>query len=181
MLFLQICCSLCWQLNDGIYILLHFSPEYYNSRQNIIILFWKYLVDIRSEAWLNLFWEYINWKFFAVLNVWNNYPYFFALLSCELCMRAILHPLPRSLMYSIVIGTEGRVGLVVPLCYVVWHFAEPYWMSVPRITYKYIEYKTAKYLDCMYDELLWTTWNVLTFINFINHMKSVGCCCYKQI
>jgi hypothetical protein len=30
------------------------------DRQNIIILFWKYLVDIRSEAWLNLFWEYIN-------------------------------------------------------------------------------------------------------------------------
>ncbi len=29
---------------------------YYNSRQNIIILFWKYSVDIKSEAWLNLFW-----------------------------------------------------------------------------------------------------------------------------
>jgi hypothetical protein len=28
--------------------------------RHIIILFWKYLVDIRSEAWLNLFWEYIN-------------------------------------------------------------------------------------------------------------------------
>jgi hypothetical protein len=24
------------------------------SRQNIKILFWKYLVDIRSEVWLNL-------------------------------------------------------------------------------------------------------------------------------
>jgi hypothetical protein len=30
--------------------------------QNIIILFWKYLV----EAWLNLFWEFINGKLFAV-------------------------------------------------------------------------------------------------------------------
>jgi hypothetical protein len=36
---------------------------YSNSRQNIIILFWKYLDDIRSEAWLNLFWEDINRKF----------------------------------------------------------------------------------------------------------------------
>jgi hypothetical protein len=33
---------------------------------NIMILFWKYLVDIRSEAWLNLFGEYINRKLFAV-------------------------------------------------------------------------------------------------------------------
>jgi hypothetical protein len=32
--------------------------------KNFIILFWKYLVDIRSEAWLNLCWEYI--KLFAV-------------------------------------------------------------------------------------------------------------------
>ncbi len=36
------------------------------SRQNIIILLQKYLVDIRSEAWLNLFWEYINGNIFAV-------------------------------------------------------------------------------------------------------------------
>ncbi len=42
------------------------STEYSNSRQNIIIVFWKYLVDIRSEAWLNLFWEYLNGKLFAV-------------------------------------------------------------------------------------------------------------------
>ncbi len=27
------------------------------TQQNIIILFWKYLVDNRSEAWLNLFLE----------------------------------------------------------------------------------------------------------------------------
>jgi hypothetical protein len=39
---------------------------YHNSRQNIISLFWKYLVYIRSETWLNLFWEYINGKLFAV-------------------------------------------------------------------------------------------------------------------
>jgi hypothetical protein len=45
---------------------LYFSPEFHNSMENIIILFWKYLVDIRSEAWLNLFWENINGKFFAV-------------------------------------------------------------------------------------------------------------------
>ncbi len=45
----------------------YFSTEYHISGQNIIILFWKYVVDIRSEAWLNLFWEYINGKLFAVL------------------------------------------------------------------------------------------------------------------
>ncbi len=44
-----------------------FSLEYHNSRKNIIILFLKYLADIiRSEAWLNLFWEYINGKLFAM-------------------------------------------------------------------------------------------------------------------
>ncbi len=48
--------------NGRIYI----SPEYHNSGHNIMILFWKYLVDIRSEAWLNLFGEYINIKLFAV-------------------------------------------------------------------------------------------------------------------
>ena len=46
--------------------MLYFSPEYHNSRKNIIILFWKYLVDIRNEAWLNLFSEYLNGKLFAV-------------------------------------------------------------------------------------------------------------------
>jgi hypothetical protein len=48
-------------------IVLFFSQDYYNSRQNIMILFRKYLADIRSEAWLNLFWEYINGKLFAVI------------------------------------------------------------------------------------------------------------------
>jgi hypothetical protein len=42
---------------------LYYSPEYHNSRQNIIILSRKYLVDIRSEAWLNLYWEYTASKF----------------------------------------------------------------------------------------------------------------------
>jgi hypothetical protein len=42
------------------------NTEYHNSRQDIIILFWKYLVDIRTEAWLNQFWECINGKLFAV-------------------------------------------------------------------------------------------------------------------
>jgi hypothetical protein len=31
-----------------------------------MILFWKYIVDIRSDAWLNVFGEYINGKLFAV-------------------------------------------------------------------------------------------------------------------
>ncbi len=30
------------------------------------ILCWQYFVDIKSEAWLNLFWEHINGKLFAV-------------------------------------------------------------------------------------------------------------------
>ena len=56
---MEICCSLCCQL--------YFSWEYHNSRQNIIILFWQYLVDIWSKTWQNLFWEYINGKLFAML------------------------------------------------------------------------------------------------------------------
>jgi hypothetical protein len=40
--------------------------EYRNSRESMIIMFWKYFVDISSEAWLNLFWEYVNRKLFAV-------------------------------------------------------------------------------------------------------------------
>ncbi len=31
-------------------LVLYFSTEYDNSRQNIIILFWKYLIDFRSEV-----------------------------------------------------------------------------------------------------------------------------------
>ncbi len=44
-----------------------FSIENHNSRQKIIIMLCKYVVDIRSEApWLNLFWEFTNWKLIAV-------------------------------------------------------------------------------------------------------------------
>jgi hypothetical protein len=49
-----------------LHLVLYFSTEYHNSRQNIVILFREYLVDIRSEAWLNLFLECINGKLFAV-------------------------------------------------------------------------------------------------------------------
>jgi hypothetical protein len=42
---------------DWLHLALLFSTEYHNSRQNIIILFWKYLVDIRNEARVNIFWE----------------------------------------------------------------------------------------------------------------------------
>jgi hypothetical protein len=54
---------------EWLHLLLYFSTEYRNSRQIILILFWKYLVDIRSEARLNLFWEYINGKLFAGLGM----------------------------------------------------------------------------------------------------------------
>ncbi len=55
------------------YLVLYFFTEYCTSLQNIkipdrtfIILFWKYLVNIRSEAWLNFFGKYINGKLFEV-------------------------------------------------------------------------------------------------------------------
>ena len=38
----------------------YYSKEYHNSRLNIIILCMEISVDFRSEAWLNLLWEYIN-------------------------------------------------------------------------------------------------------------------------
>jgi hypothetical protein len=44
-----------------------FSTDYHNSTHNRIILVWKYLFNISSEAWLNIFWEYINGKLYAVL------------------------------------------------------------------------------------------------------------------
>ncbi len=46
---------------------LYFSTQYNNSRQNIIILFWKHLVNTKSEAWLDFFWKYINGKLSAML------------------------------------------------------------------------------------------------------------------
>jgi hypothetical protein len=39
-------------------IVLCFSTEYHNSRQSIIILFWKYLINIRSESVLGIY----KWK-----------------------------------------------------------------------------------------------------------------------
>jgi hypothetical protein len=51
---------------EWLHLVLYFPAEYHNSRRNITILFWKYLVDISNEAWQNLFWEYINVKLFAV-------------------------------------------------------------------------------------------------------------------
>jgi hypothetical protein len=41
-------------LHLGLY---YFSTEYHNSRQNVIVLFWKYLGHIRSEAWQNIAWD----------------------------------------------------------------------------------------------------------------------------
>jgi hypothetical protein len=51
---------------EWLHLGLYFAPEFNNSRQNIIILFWKYLVDFSGEAWLHLLWEYINGKLFTV-------------------------------------------------------------------------------------------------------------------
>ncbi len=45
---------------------LYYSTEYHNSRQNIIVLFCKYLVDIRSSAWLIIFWKYLKGKLFKL-------------------------------------------------------------------------------------------------------------------
>jgi hypothetical protein len=58
--------ELCLLTAEWLHLVLYFFPGYHNSRQNIIILFWKYLVDTSSEAWLNLLWEYIDGKLFAV-------------------------------------------------------------------------------------------------------------------
>jgi hypothetical protein len=65
---------------EWLHLVLYFFPENHNSRQNIRILFWKYLVDISSEAWLKRFWEYIDRKLLAVsefhwaIQVLNNGP-----------------------------------------------------------------------------------------------------------
>jgi hypothetical protein len=47
--------------DEWLHLFLYFSSEYHNSGQNIIIQFWKNLVDIRSEVnkVSNLFLEYI--------------------------------------------------------------------------------------------------------------------------
>ncbi len=48
------------------HLVLYITTEYHNYKQYIIIPFYKYLSDIRSEAWPNHFWEHINRKLFAV-------------------------------------------------------------------------------------------------------------------
>ena len=52
-------------------VLFYFFTEYYNSRQNIIMLFWKYVLDIRH--WLNLFWEHMDncLRYCRVLTTWT--------------------------------------------------------------------------------------------------------------
>jgi hypothetical protein len=51
---------------EQLHLVMYFSTEYHYSKQNIIILFWKYFVDIRSKDGLNDFWEYKKGKLFAV-------------------------------------------------------------------------------------------------------------------
>jgi hypothetical protein len=54
----------------------YFSTEYHISSQNIVILVWKYLVDIRSVAWPKKLWEYIHGKFlFKTQTVFYLYMY----------------------------------------------------------------------------------------------------------
>jgi hypothetical protein len=43
--------------------------EYHNSRQYIKILFWKYLFEIKSEVWLNIFLEIHTSKWKIVCGV----------------------------------------------------------------------------------------------------------------
>jgi hypothetical protein len=50
---------------ENMYLII--GSKYLNSRENIIILFWKYFIAIRSMARLNLFWEYRKGKLSAVL------------------------------------------------------------------------------------------------------------------
>jgi hypothetical protein len=57
---------------EWLLLVMYFSTDYYDSRQNIIILFCKYLADLRSVAWQNLFWEFINGKLFAVNTIIPN-------------------------------------------------------------------------------------------------------------
>ncbi len=51
---------------EWLHLGLYFAPEFNNSWQNIIILSWKYLVDLEARLVLHLFWEYINGKLFTV-------------------------------------------------------------------------------------------------------------------
>ncbi len=59
--------SLIWKYKSPYYFSifwqLYLSTEYHNSRQNVIIMHWKYFL---SDAWPTLFWEHINRKLFTV-------------------------------------------------------------------------------------------------------------------
>jgi hypothetical protein len=77
---------------EWLHPVLYFSTEYHNSR--LIILIWKYLLDIRSEAWQNFFWEYINGKLFGVL-YWRIDGGKEAPCCVDLCIHPIQsNPLP---------------------------------------------------------------------------------------
>jgi hypothetical protein len=52
------------QTADYLHLVLYFSANI------IIVLFWKYLIDIKSETFLTLFGEYINGKLFAVQSLY---------------------------------------------------------------------------------------------------------------
>ncbi len=65
---------------EWLHLVLYYSTEYHNSRQNILIQFLKYLVDIRSEAWLILFCEFINGKLFTVHTGQYGFWYLFVIL-----------------------------------------------------------------------------------------------------
>jgi hypothetical protein len=45
---------------EWLHLVLYFNSGYHNSRHCNSVL--EIFVDIRSEAWLNIFWEYINGK-----------------------------------------------------------------------------------------------------------------------
>ncbi len=55
---------------------------------NLLILFWKYLVDIRSEARLILFWENINGKLFAMQSKFHY---------------SVIHAISDYLLYALII------------------------------------------------------------------------------
>jgi hypothetical protein len=40
---------------EWLHLVLCFFTEYHNASQNIIILFWQYLIEIGNEPWLNPF------------------------------------------------------------------------------------------------------------------------------
>jgi hypothetical protein len=111
-------------------IILYYSPEYHISSLNIIILFWKYLVDIRCEAWLNLFWEHINRKLFAVRyrmvlghfssKTMGSGSLKLGAYSPSPAVLAIFPPIPVHfpifIIYSFVAPFGGRQQFIICLC-----------------------------------------------------------------